>query len=275
MKNTTFIIAITTIFVVSASLAFAQGGQGGSGGNSAGTQGASAGAQDQMQDRDQVRDPSAHTGDEPLQAQDRNQDMDQLQDRTQDQVRDPVTHTGDEPLQTQDRDRAQDVEQLHSMVEERQRILQDEATGSSNALRPVLENQNHIRLAAHTMIAAADLTGGIGTQLSQLAQEVNDTVQRTIQAERRIQSRSAASRLFFGGDDDAARELEADRLQIQDRVRDMQQLVETCSDCDEQVRATLREQLQSMGDEHERLRQLAADESGRRGLFDYLFGWLF
>jgi len=111
--------------------------------------------------------------------------------------------------------------------------------------------------------------GGIGPQVSEIAREFNNSVQATIRAKERIQSRNRIIRFFAGGDEEAAQEIEEQVIQNRERIRQLQQLALQC-ECEEEVRALLQEQIQNMEQEQTRLQQLAQNEKKVKGLF----GWL-
>ncbi len=130
-------------------------------------------------------------------------------------------------------------------------------------------NRNEVRLAVHTLLALGNITGGIGPQVSVITQEFNNSAQATWQYEERIQNRDFISRLFFGGDQNAATGLNDLAVQNQNRIRQIEQLVNS-SYLDPETRLMLEEQLQIMEQENIRLEQVAQKEQADRGLF----GWI-
>ena len=127
-------------------------------------------------------------------------------------------------------------------------------------------NQNQVRLAVHTLLAMQDVTGGIGQNVSALATGFNNSVQATWQLEERIQNRNIFSRFFFGGDQEAAGELASLATRNENRIRQMEQLMNSAS-LDTETRLMLEEQLQIMEQENTRLNQLSVQEQRDRGLF--------
>jgi hypothetical protein len=130
-------------------------------------------------------------------------------------------------------------------------------------------NRNEVRLAVHTLLALGNISGGIGPQVSVIAQEFNNSVQATWQYEERIQNRNILSRLFFGGDEAAATGLNDLAVQNQNRIREIEQLM-NASDLEPETRLMLEEQLRIMEQENTRLEQVAQAEQADRGLF----GWI-
>lgn len=177
------------------------------------------------------------------------------------------------PVRAQVTEKARDPAELREMVQTRQRQLEAEADSiapvrNGAARMQVLRNQNRVREAVHAFLAMEDLAGGIGPQVSELAREFNNSVQTTIRAEERIQNRGMLTRLFFGGDVEAARQLQQEAEQNRQRIQELQQLRDQC-DCDNQTRQVMAEQIQALVGEQQRLRELAQNETGNRGIF----GW--
>jgi hypothetical protein len=172
-------------------------------------------------------------------------------------------------IQQREEVRARNVSELHEMMEQRKQEINQEIQALPEHQQLVYQNQNRVRLAVHSLLAMEELVGGIGPQVSQIAEGFNMSVQATIRAEEQIQSRSRFVRFFAGGDEEAAQDIEHHVVQNQERLRQLQQLSGEC-DCDEEVRALLQEQVQTMEQEQTRLQQLAQDEQSDKGLF----GWL-
>ena len=172
-------------------------------------------------------------------------------------------------IQQREEVRVQNASELHERVEQREREMNQEIQSLDEHEQQVYLNQNKVRLAVQSLLAAEELMGGVGTQVSQIAEEINSSVQATIRAEERINSRNTVVRFFAGGDEEAAQEIEQQVIQNQERIQQLQQLVEG-GDCDDEVRAVLQEQLQNVELEQTRLQQLALNELNEKGLF----GWL-
>jgi hypothetical protein len=190
----------------------------------------------------------------------------------QEQVEQQTQNAGENTtirIQQREEVRARNVSELHEMVEQRKQEMNQEIQALPEYQQLVYQNQNRVRLAVHSLLAMEELVGGIGPQVSQIAEGFNMSVQATIRAEEQIQSRSRFVRFFAGGDEEATQDIEHHVVQNQERIRQLQQLSGEC-DCDEEVRALLQEQVQTMEQEQARLQQLAQDERTDKGLF----GWL-
>ncbi len=173
------------------------------------------------------------------------------------------------PLRAQDQ--ACDVSELKCIVQEKQQKLQ---LLQLNATEPqYLRSRNTVALAVHTFLAAGNpnLTGGIGPQISLIAQEFNNSVKVTVPAEEKIQSRGGLTRFFFGGDSSAAAEIIMQVDQNHERIREMDLLINS-TDCNYEVKEILQEQVQNLRQEQNRLQVLAEHESRDKGIFGGLFG---
>lgn len=160
--------------------------------------------------------------------------------------------------------------QVKLKIEEKKQELEQKLQNLTAKEQNIYRNQNQVRLAVHSLLAMENLTGGIGPQISAIARGFNNSVQATIRAEEKIQNRSKIKKFFIGGDEKAADELEQEILQNQERLRELEQLIGECGECDEETRAMLQEQLQNIEQEQNRLRELAQAEKKSKGLL----GWM-
>ncbi len=165
--------------------------------------------------------------------------------------------------------KAETKTQLQEMVQQKQQAMNQELEGKSEKEQNVYQNQNQVRLAVHSLLAMEDLVGGIGKNVSQIARQFNNSVQATLNAEEKIQAKSAFARFFSGGDENSAEEIEQEVNQNRLRIQELKQLYEQC-DCDDEVKAMMQEQVQNMEQEQNRLQELAQKEKKSKGLF----GWL-
>lgn len=171
-------------------------------------------------------------------------------------------------IQTKEQVRTQ-INELKQEMQQKKQQMDNEAEGSKDKTQKVLQNQNQVRLAVHSLLAMEHLVGGIGPQVREIARNFNNSVQATIKSEEKIQTRSGFVRFFAGGDAKAAEELETEVNQNQQRIKELKQLKDQ-SDCDEEVKAMMQEQIQLMEQEQTRLQELAQAEKKSKGLL----GWL-
>lgn len=137
-------------------------------------------------------------------------------------------------------------------------------------LRPgdAVPDKNRVRLAVHALLGAENRTAGIGENVSAIARELNDSVQKTVRAEEQIRARHAFTRFLFGGDAEAARLIEEEAQQNRERATELRFLIGNCT-CDEETRTMLREQVRTIELDQDRLRALASEEMQARGLLSW------
>ncbi len=129
-------------------------------------------------------------------------------------------------------------------------------------------DRDRVRLAVHALLGAENRTGGIGANVSAIAREVNNSVQKTFEAEEQIRTRHGFIRFLFGGDTEAARLIEGEAQQNRERATELRHLIANCT-CDDGTREMLREQVRTIEQEQDRLNALAKEEMQIRGLFSW------
>ena len=198
------------------------------------------------------------------------QEQNQIQE--QERINEPTGEFDGE--QARQQDRAGNTEQLREMIANKKQEMNQEVQGIENAKqRSVYQNQNRISEAVHALLAAENLAGGVGSQISEIAREFNNSVQKTIVAEEKIQSRSGLIKFFFGGDKDATEEILQETNKNQEKIQQLKNFHQEC-DCDPEVKNIIQEQIQNLGQEQVRLGQVAQEEKSNKGIFGWLFGWM-
>jgi hypothetical protein len=233
VKHIAGILIILLLLAPAASAAVQGSGQGGQGGDSTG-QGGAQSVQDGMGDGQQQNTQNAPGGDS-------------IQARWQ----------------------AQNSSELQLMIEERQQTMNQQVDQLPQGEQVAVQNQNQVRLAVYAFTAAETLAGESGPHLAQQAQQINESLQVTAQAEEQIRTRSSFVRFFLGGDQAAAADIQQQVEQNQNRIQEMNQVLEQC-ECDEDTKTVLQEQLGNIEQEQNRLQALAQQEQQDQGLF----GWL-
>jgi len=165
--------------------------------------------------------------------------------------------------------KAQTNAELKEMIQLKQQEMEHVQLNLSDEEKAVLQNQNKVRLAVHSLLSMEDLVGGIGQEVSALARNFNNSVQATIRAEEKIEARSGFTRFFAGGDAEAAEAIEEEVAQNQNGIQELKQLYAECQ-CDPEVKAIMQEQIQNMENEQLRLQVLADNEKASKGLL----GWI-
>lgn len=255
----------------------------GQGGGSGGSSGSSAGDgiqdRDQTQDRDRIQDPTTGDGDEPVQDRDQIRDQDRTRLNTDEDLPQDQNQ-----IREQERERLQlnlenvlqpagSTIQLRQMIQTREEELNREASDedAEEWERNTISNTNQVRLAVHALLSAKNMLGGIGPQVSEIAQQINNSVQATVNNEAKIQTRSFLARFFFGGDKTSADFIKAQVEQNRERIQQLNQLMEE-NNVSVEVRNMLEEQIRIMEQEQVRLTELADQERGDWGLFSWRFG---
>ena len=169
------------------------------------------------------------------------------------------------------KEKAENIKELKEMIKQRREELKEEIKELRDKKKEkVYQNQNGMKIAVHSLLAMENLTGGIGKQVSAIARDFNNSIQSTLNSEEKIERRNALKRFFVGGDEKAAEEIEQEVNKNQERIQKLKDLKESC-ECDEEVKAILQEQIESMEQEQNRLKELSQKEKKTKGIF----GWLF
>lgn len=158
-------------------------------------------------------------------------------------------------------------------LRERIQLKAEEAANESSSNRDKTKqfmNQNVVRERVMALQQLRNLTNesGIGEQVSEVARNFENSLNKTLRAEERINSRSGVRRLFFGGDSEAADEIEAEVAQNRLRITQLNRLR---NETEGEINDFLGEQIREMEAEQNRLNALASSEKKSRGLL----GWLF
>lgn len=159
---------------------------------------------------------------------------------------------------------------LKQKIEKRKHELEKEVASSSPKHKEIIENANEVRLAVHSLLASKELLGGIGSQVSEIAKKMNDSVATTTNAEAKIQSRGFFVRLFLGGDKTSAEVIVQEASQNQKRIANLTELfgkVNVPTD----VQAILKEQITALETVQTHLQDLAQKEKSAWGIFSWRF----
>ncbi|MCX6787594.1 MAG: hypothetical protein NT108_00290 [Candidatus Kaiserbacteria bacterium] len=169
-----------------------------------------------------------------------------------------------------DADVASSFDDLEQKIEVRKHELDVEEASTTPELRDVVKNANEVRLAVHSLLASKELLGGIGSQVSEIAKDMNDSVATTTNVEAKIQSRGFLTRLFFGGDSAAADVISQEVARNQQHIDDLTKLLEGAN-VPADIQAVLKAQITAIQDAQTRLLDLAQKEQKQWGLFSWRF----
>jgi len=169
-----------------------------------------------------------------------------------------------------DEDVATSLSDLKLKIELRKQELEHEAASTSPEHRAIVENANQVRLAVHTLLSSRDLLRGIGSQVSEIAKEMNDSVATTTSVEAKLQARGILMRIFFGGDAVAADVIAQQVAQNQQRIDDLTKLLNEVN-VSADIQVTLKAQIAAIQEAQKRLQDLAQREQNAWGLFSWRF----
>ncbi|MBN1778718.1 MAG: hypothetical protein JW816_00645, partial [Candidatus Buchananbacteria bacterium] len=189
---------------------------------------------------------------EQYQNQEMEQERNQLRQQNSNQD-DSAQNEDDLIIDESEVQRAKDFDELNRIIGEQKVEFQKELENINNkAKEKVFANQNQVREAVMGLLSAKDLVGGIGSQISTIAKEVNNSLQNTVQAEEKIQSRGKIAQFFFGGDKSAAQDLLDQAQSNETRVASLQNLVGQCTTCGQDLKDTLNNQIEKIQAEQTR-----------------------
>ncbi len=166
--------------------------------------------------------------------------------------------------------RAFSFAQLRKVMDKRRKELNKEEASTSPIDQGIVKNANTVRFAVGTLLAARPLLGGIGSQVSKIAEQVNKSVSTTTNAVAQIKSRGFWTNLLFGGDSTAARVIKNAVVQNQKHIEDLTGLL-TKTKVSKDVESTLKEQIDAMEKQQKDLADLAQKEQSQWGLFSWRF----
>ena len=169
-----------------------------------------------------------------------------------------------------DEDVAFSLDDLKQKIENRKHELEDEEASTTPKFKNAMKNANEVRLAVHVLLASRELLGGIGSQVSEIAKEMNDSVATTTNVEAKIQSRGFLMRLLFGGDSAAAEVITEAVTQNQQRIDDLNKLLGEAN-VSADIQVVLKAQITAIQDAQARLQDLAQKEQKMWGLFSWRF----
>lgn len=222
------------------------------------------GSQNKAQNTNQTNKTNS-VGDNNQVGQQNNQgQQNQTGENTQNQTENNGSSIGE-----QMRKKAENKQELKQMIKDKNEELKEKLKELKEQKKEREEYHNQVKVAVHTLLASENLTGGIGQNVSEIAKEFNNSVQVTIRAQERIQNKNKLVRYLFGGNEQAADEIQQEVEQNQQRIQELEELLDKC-DCDQEIKTILQEQIQLMEQEQIKLNEMAKNEKSYKGIF----GWI-
>ncbi len=165
--------------------------------------------------------------------------------------------------------RVKNVAEVKELIKANREELKVMVQEEKTKLRVMRQKQNEVRVAVHALLASENIAGGIGKEVSTIAQEFDNSAKEIEEAEEKAINRGRFTKFLFGGDRESA-EIIRNRVQTrEEKVKRLEELVET-GDCDKETKQLLQEQVQVIKQEQERLKEVTKNQE-KGGLL----GWLF
>lgn len=165
---------------------------------------------------------------------------------------------------------AADEQELEQSIEEHKHEIEDRIASSTAEDQSVLEDASSTAVAVHALLVSRNLLGGVGDEVSQIAHEIDRSLATTTDAQARIRSRGFWTRLFFGGDAQAAGEIAQAVQETQQHAAQLSDLLDQASTT-AGVKATLEAQVQIMEQAQHRLQEIVDQQNKLWGIFSWRF----
>ena len=163
--------------------------------------------------------------------------------------------------------KAQSLDELNQMIQNNENKLNEETLSMNKNKKFIYENQNKVRNSIYSLLSMENLIPNVGILVSDIARQLNTSIQKIIIAEEKIQKRNFLIRFFAGGDKKSADEIETELRLNEKRISNLEELKLRC-ECSEEVQNILNEQIQILKDEQNRLQRLIDLERFSDGLFN-------
>lgn len=131
------------------------------------------------------------------------------------------------------------------------------------------KNENTVRVAVHNLLAYGNVSGGIGSQISEIASGFNNSVNAAYRAEEKIRNRNQLVRFLFGGDKTAAEAINRQVEENRERIEQLEGEISSCN-CSEDTKTMLSQQVRILKEENFRLNATVGQEMSDKGLFGFI-----
>lgn len=169
------------------------------------------------------------------------------------------------------------IEEKVNQVQERMREKEQEMSQNIQSLnavqKEVYQNQNRIMVSTDALKNISELIEEVGSEISEIAEEIEISVQNTVQAEERITDRNRIVRFFAGGDAEAASQINQEVSINKERIQQLKELKEN-SDYQEEAKELINQQILLIEEEQTRLENLAQTELQFKNIFQRIFEWI-
>lgn len=162
--------------------------------------------------------------------------------------------------------KAKNVGELLEMMQRNERDLNDEISDFKKDKKIIYENQNKVKQAVYSLISMELLLPSTGIIVSDIARQINNSLNKTIDLEYKLNSKSKIAKFFFGGDFESANQLGAEVSENYKRISDLKELKSRCG-CSSEVEKIFENQIEIIESEQNRLHKIAEAEKNKKGLF--------
>ena len=162
--------------------------------------------------------------------------------------------------------KAQSLDELNQMIQNNENKLNEETLSMNKNKKFIYENQNKVRNSIYSLLSMENLIPNVGILVSDIARQLNGSVQKIIIAEEKIQKRNFFVRFFLGGDKKSADEIETELKLNEKRISDLETLKLRC-ECSGEIKNIFEQQIQIIKEEQNRLQRLIDSEKSSNGLF--------
>lgn len=178
----------------------------------------------------------------------------QIQQQVQQQVQ-TSNQNEEKKIQTQAREQTRNQEQI-------QQTEQINAEQYRNRANNFVQN----------LLKIAERKDGVGQQIRTIAQEQNQSEDKTIQAMKKIQTRSRIKTFLMGSDYKNLGILRSELIQTRNRLEQLKRLMANVEN--EGDKTELQNQVKTLEQEQEKIENFIRDQEGKFSLFGWLVKWL-
>ncbi|PLX20959.1 hypothetical protein C0584_04200 [Candidatus Parcubacteria bacterium] len=160
------------------------------------------------------------------------------------------------------------TEELRQVMNLREEGFQKELAGMEGERLFAYSNQNKMRAAAQNMTIMENMIGDGGIDVSDLALEINKSVEKTLDLEERFLKRGGIKKFFFGQKKDEINDFSTEISNREEKISKIRSIYEKC-ECSEDVRDIFGEELANMENEQNRLKDFFEKETKHKGVLSW------
>lgn len=135
------------------------------------------------------------------------------------------------------------------------------------AVKNITDRRSEVAKSVHSIREMSNFTGQMGPRISEIARDINESMRNLEFYEESISNRGRFSRFFFGGDINSAREIQNQTSQNEERIEEIQSILNESEEIPNEVKDFLEEEIDRIKSEQDRLKELSENETNSRGIF--------